>query len=360
MSNYRNSRYSYLDDDEEQLLNDYYTMTRNSNSRRNHSSNSALEDYEDNNNNNNNNNNNICHSCCHHQHQCAPPPSAPPQHQCHQQQSLSSKSKNNVRSQSHEFNDTKFLDKYLDKDISLYSNYYTESPLESEVLLRLKWMDNSPRMSRLRDHRQKRLTNKLEQFELWDIEQSAKQKQYELAREQRYKNIMERLKSQEFCVNLMRQRHESDLETTRDLEMYSSDHLYVDALDDPKTNYKGPISQYRTFLTEMDSKMKHLLTDIDTLNPRHKIEQAIKPRLARTRELYSVEPDIYSRGKKVLKKPNLDNMGSKPLLTAGSLFYPPTTDATKIKSAFHDDTVKSSKSSSSRGVNFAGLKELDE
>ena len=53
------------------------------------------------------------------------------------------------------------------------------------------------------------------QFELWDIEQEQKQKQYELAREQRYKNIMDRLKNQEFCVNLMRKRHESDLETTR-------------------------------------------------------------------------------------------------------------------------------------------------
>lgn len=47
------------------------------------------------------------------------------------------------------------------------------------------------------------------------MEQEQKQKQYELAREQRYKNIMERLKSQDFCVNLMKQRHESDLETTR-------------------------------------------------------------------------------------------------------------------------------------------------
>ena len=33
---------------------------------------------------------------------------------------------------------------------------------ETENLLRLKWLDNSPRMSRLREHRQKRLMNKLE------------------------------------------------------------------------------------------------------------------------------------------------------------------------------------------------------
>ena len=47
------------------------------------------------------------------------------------------------------------------------------------------------------------------------MEQEQKQRQYEMAREQRYKTIMERLKSQEFCVNQMRKRHESDLETTR-------------------------------------------------------------------------------------------------------------------------------------------------
>jgi hypothetical protein len=47
------------------------------------------------------------------------------------------------------------------------------------------------------------------------MEQEQKQKQYDMAREQRYKNIMDRLKNQEFCVSLMKKRHESDLETTR-------------------------------------------------------------------------------------------------------------------------------------------------
>jgi hypothetical protein len=43
------------------------------------------------------------------------------------------------------------------------SNYIDDyEPVDSEDLLRLKWLDNSPRMSRLRDHRQKRLINKLE------------------------------------------------------------------------------------------------------------------------------------------------------------------------------------------------------
>jgi hypothetical protein len=56
----------------------------------------------------------------------------------------------------------------------------------------------------------------------------------------------------------------------------------------------------------MDEKMKNLQDDIDLLNPRSRIEQAIKPRIERTREKYSVEPDVFTRtGKRVLKRPIL-------------------------------------------------------
>lgn len=47
------------------------------------------------------------------------------------------------------------------------------------------------------------------------MEQEQKQKQYEIAREQRYKNIMDRLQTQDFCVNTMKKRHDSELEATR-------------------------------------------------------------------------------------------------------------------------------------------------
>ena len=33
----------------------------------------------------------------------------------------------------------------------------------------------------------------------------------------------------------------------KDLELYPNDHLFVDALDDPKLNIQGPLSQYRQF-----------------------------------------------------------------------------------------------------------------
>ena len=45
---------------------------------------------------------------------------------------------------------------YPIRDESFYDFY------DPDAFLRLKWLDNSPRMSRLRDHRQKRLINRLE------------------------------------------------------------------------------------------------------------------------------------------------------------------------------------------------------
>jgi hypothetical protein len=50
---------------------------------------------------------------------------------------------------------------------------------------------------------------------MWDAEQEQKNKQFELAREQRYRNIVDRLKTQDFCLDQMRRRHESDIETSR-------------------------------------------------------------------------------------------------------------------------------------------------
>lgn len=110
------------------------------------------------------------------------------------------------------------------------------------------------------------------------------------------------------------------------METYSNDHIYFDALDDPTTQHQGPVTQYRKFQvnmilasfllgifslivfnlkTEMDDKLKHLQNDLDALNPRYRIEQAILPRLERTRDLYSAEPDTYTyRGRRVFSKKN--------------------------------------------------------
>ncbi|RNA39436.1 hypothetical protein BpHYR1_039328 [Brachionus plicatilis] len=248
-------------------------------------------------------------------------------------------------------------------------NDYFYDFYDPDQALKSKWLDNSPRMSRMRENRQKRLINKLEQFELWDMEQEQKQKQYELAREQRYKNIMERLKSQEFCVSQMKKRHESDLEASRDLETYTNEHFYVDALDDAKKDVKGPVTQYRKFQSEMDNKLKTLEHDIQTLNPRNRIELAILPRIERTREKYSVEPEVFTRsGRRVLKRPNLKSYESagtetdKLLARVEQSFREPTrrlrnlfvdADRPKPRPIIHiDDSSKTLASLSKKTVNF--------
>jgi hypothetical protein len=62
----------------------------------------------------------------------------------------------------------------------------------------------------------------------------------------------------------------------------------------------------------MDEKVKSLQNDLDTLNPRSKIEQVLLPRLERTRENFSVEPQIFTRrGKRILRRPNLSSSDHK-------------------------------------------------
>jgi hypothetical protein len=54
---------------------------------------------------------------------------------------------------------------YVDDDYLNESFDFTEP----DAVLRLKWLDHSPRMSRLREHRQKRLSNKLEVMNFFSL-----------------------------------------------------------------------------------------------------------------------------------------------------------------------------------------------
>ena len=99
-------------------------------------------------------------------------------------------------------------------------------------------------------------------------------------------------------------------------------------------------------MAEMDEKAKNLQNDFDSLNPRHRIQQAILPRLERTRELYSVEPDIFTRkGKRVLKKPNLREDSFISYYSSPPSFTTNRSMSTipKLKSilhSFHDESMK--------------------
>jgi hypothetical protein len=62
----------------------------------------------------------------------------------------------------------------------------------------------------------------------------------------------------------------------------------------------------------MNNKLRLLEDEIDSLNPRFKIEQSLLPRLERARDSYSVEPDVYTvTGKRVLKRPKLNGFRSQ-------------------------------------------------
>lgn len=64
-----------------------------------------------------------------------------------------------------------------------------------------------------REHRIRHLMNKLEELSLWDREEELKVAQAQFLREQRLEQIHDRQRNQDLCLNLMRQRHESEMES---------------------------------------------------------------------------------------------------------------------------------------------------
>ncbi|UJR33621.1 hypothetical protein I4U23_021056 [Adineta vaga] len=64
-----------------------------------------------------------------------------------------------------------------------------------------------------REHRTKRLMNKLEELSLWDREEELKASQAQSLRDQKWEQIQDRQRNHDLCLNLMRQRHESEMES---------------------------------------------------------------------------------------------------------------------------------------------------
>ena len=62
-----------------------------------------------------------------------------------------------------------------------------------------------------REHRTRRLMNKLEELSLWDREEELKAAQAQSLREQKWEQIQDRQRNHDLCLNLMRQRHESEM-----------------------------------------------------------------------------------------------------------------------------------------------------
>ncbi|CAF0726544.1 unnamed protein product [Adineta ricciae] len=64
-----------------------------------------------------------------------------------------------------------------------------------------------------REHRTKRLMNKLEELSLWDREEELKATQAQSLRDQKWEQIQDRQRNHDLCLALMRQRHESEMES---------------------------------------------------------------------------------------------------------------------------------------------------
>jgi hypothetical protein len=67
-----------------------------------------------------------------------------------------------VREQAPRKNDNKKIIEYELDDKEFLDRYEYDNPRNPDDMLRLKWIDNGPRMSRIREHRNKRLINRLE------------------------------------------------------------------------------------------------------------------------------------------------------------------------------------------------------
>ncbi|CAF4173023.1 unnamed protein product, partial [Rotaria magnacalcarata] len=69
-----------------------------------------------------------------------------------------------------------------------------------------------------REHRTRRLMNRLEELSLWDREEELKASQAQALREQKWEQILDRQRNHDLCLSLMRQRHESEMESAIKLD----------------------------------------------------------------------------------------------------------------------------------------------
>ncbi|CAF3481024.1 unnamed protein product [Adineta steineri] len=159
-----------------------------------------------------------------------------------------------------------------------------------------------------REHRTRRLMNKLEELSLWDREEELKAAQAQSLRDQKWEQIQDRQRNHELCLNLMRQRHESEMESAILLDrgassindentsasiaraMNFASPAEVLAYDlptppaslkrrvrqeqDKSTELKTALGRYRQFETTMNNKLDKIN---QKLQPDHEIMRAYSP-----------------------------------------------------------------------------------
>lgn len=159
-----------------------------------------------------------------------------------------------------------------------------------------------------REHRTRHLMNKLEELSLWDREEELKAAQAQSLREQKWEQIQDRQRNHDLCLNLMRQRHESEMESAvvldrgasivndentsatiaRAMNITSPANILqydlptpphslkrrVKQEEDPTTEFKTPIGRYRQFENNMNNKLEKIN---QKLQPDHEIMRAYSP-----------------------------------------------------------------------------------
>jgi hypothetical protein len=159
-----------------------------------------------------------------------------------------------------------------------------------------------------REHRTKRLMNKLEELSLWDREEELKAAQAQSLRDQKWEQIQDRQRNHDLCLNLMRQRHESEMESAvlldrgangindentsasiaRAMNLASPANVLAYDLPTPpqtlkrrvrqdqekSSELKTPIGRYRQFETNMSNKLEKIN---QKLQPDHEIMRAYSP-----------------------------------------------------------------------------------
>jgi len=159
-----------------------------------------------------------------------------------------------------------------------------------------------------REHRMRRLMNKLEELSLWDREEELKASQAQSLREQKWEQIQDRQRNHDLCLNLMRQRHESEMESAvlldrgangindentsasiaRAMNLASPANVLAYDLPTPpqtlkrrvrqdqekSSELKTPIGRYRQFETNMSNKLEKIN---QKLQPDHEIMRAYSP-----------------------------------------------------------------------------------
>jgi hypothetical protein len=187
-----------------------------------------------------------------------------------------------------------------------------------------------------REHRIRHLMNKLEELSLWDREEELKASQAQFLREQKLEQIQDRQRNHNLCLNLMRQRHESEMESAVLLDRATT------GINDENTNasiaqamnlassanvlnynlpiapyilqrrarqdqekishFKTPIGRYRQFETNMNNKLDKINQKLQpdwgivrAYNPYYtSIPPTVVPLFSETYATLLSVPDTYS------------------------------------------------------------------